>query len=138
MSQRLIRVRELLKRELGGILERDFEFQGTLVTVTEVDITPDLKQAFVYVGILAGLQRPDDVLARLNGRRGYIQGRLSKRIVLKRTPQLEFRGDDSSERGVKLVRLMDELGLEHQRDGLKTGDPGDDMDDLDDQSADPR
>ncbi len=126
MSQRLIRVRELIKRELGGILERDFEFQGTLVTVTDVDITPDLKQAFVYVGILAGLHRPDDVIDRLNSRRGFIQGRLSKRIVLKRTPLLEFRGDDSSERGVKLVSLMDELGLEHEQGEVP--DPDDELD----------
>lgn len=126
MSQRLIRVRELLKRELGVILERDFDFEGSLVTVTGVDITPDLKQAFVYMGIIAGLRRPDEILDKLNSRRAAIQSRLGKRIALKRTPQLHFRGDDSSERGVRLVALMDELGLEHQSegaagDGLETG-----------------
>ena len=129
MSQRLIRVRELLKRELGVIIDRDFEFQGSLVTVTEVDITPDLKQAFVYIGIIGGLHRPDDILAKLNTRRASVQSRLSKRVVLKRTPQLTFRGDSSSERGVKLVSLMDQLGLEHQQGGI--ADPDNDPEDFD-------
>lgn len=116
MSQRLTRVLELLKRELSVILERDFDFQGSLVTVTGVDVTADLKQAFVHVGVIAGSQRPDDILGQLNSRRGFVQGRLSKRVVLKRTPQLSFRSDASSERGVRLVSLMDELGLDHQVD----------------------
>lgn len=111
MSQRVLRVRELIKRELSNLLSRDFEFGGVLVTVTDVDLTPDLKQAHVYIGILGALANPEDILAQLNERRGYLQGKVAKRVVLKFTPRLSFHHDTSVERGTNVVSLIDRIDI---------------------------
>ncbi len=47
MKHRLLRVNELLKRELSGIITRELNFEGALVTLNQVDVTPDLKHAHV-------------------------------------------------------------------------------------------
>ena len=52
MKHRLLRVNELLKRELSALLVREMTFENLLVTVNQVDVTPDLKSAHVYVSVL--------------------------------------------------------------------------------------
>ncbi len=107
MSRRMDRVNELLKREISSVLQRDFEWKGLLVTVNSVEVSQDLKDARVYVGVLGGHE--ERVIGRLNGERGSIQGRVMKRVVLKNTPVLRFIGDDSVVRGVDIVNLLDEV-----------------------------
>lgn len=107
MSRRIQRVNELLKREISSVLQRDFEFDGSLVTVNSVEVAQDLKDARVFVGVLGGHE--EGVIRRLNDQRGFIQGRVMKRVVLKNTPVLRFLADDSVERGVGIVNLLDEV-----------------------------
>lgn len=109
MSNRLARVSELLKRELGQYLERDFQFEGVLVTVHHVDVSPDLRNAHVYVGIVGDEKRRGAVIETLNRKRGQIQSQVMKRVVLKYTPQFHFVFDNSVERGVRVVNLLDEI-----------------------------
>lgn len=97
----------MLKREISSVLQRDFEFDGALVTVNGVEVTPDFKEAKVFVSVLGGHEAA--VIERLNGEHGFIQGRVMKRVVLKNTPVLRFVGDDSVERGVEIVKLLDEV-----------------------------
>lgn len=105
----MARVSELLKRELGQCLERDFEFRDVLVTIHDVDVTPDLRNAHVFVGIVGDQSRRDAVMEQLDRKRGHIQSQVMKRVVLKYTPQLHFRFDDSIERGVRVVNILDEI-----------------------------
>ena len=107
MSLRLTRVNELLKREIGAVVQRDYEWGGALVTVSSVEVTQDLKEAKVWVSILAGSAAP--ILERLNQEHGAIQKKVMKRVVLKSTPILSFRHDSSAERGVDMVNLLDEV-----------------------------
>jgi ribosome-binding factor A len=107
MSRRLDRVNELLKREISDVLRRDFEFEGSLVTVNAVEAAPDLKEAKVHVGVFGGHE--EGVIARLNDKHGFIQGRVMKRVVLKNTPVLRFVSDHSVERGVEIVNLLDQV-----------------------------
>lgn len=107
MSRRMERVNELLKREISSVLQRDFEFDGSLVTVNAVEASQDLKEAKVFVGILGGHEPA--VIQRLNEQHGFIQGRVMKRVVLKNTPVLRFVSDHSVERGVDIVNLLDEV-----------------------------
>ena len=109
MSNRVARVRELLKRELSELIQRDFVFPGVLVTVNDVDMTPDLKNAHVFVGIIGDPGQKRKVVAELNAKHGPIQKKVSQRVVLKYTPKISFRSDDSVERGVRVVALMDQL-----------------------------
>jgi len=107
MSLRLTRVNELLKREIGSVIQRDYEWNGALVTVNAVEATQDLKEASVWVGVLAGnIQK---VVEKLNREHGSIQAKVMKRVVLRSTPVLRFRYDGSAERGVEIVNLLDEV-----------------------------
>jgi ribosome-binding factor A len=109
MTHRLHRVQELIRRELGPILERNFTFPGAFVTIHDVNITPDLKQCFVYVGILGKGESPENITKRLNSGRRIIQRDLYKRVVLKNSPTITFKADDSVERGVRVLNLIENL-----------------------------
>ncbi len=108
MSRRTDKVNELLRREIGAVLVRDFEFPNTIVTLIEVEVTEDLKEAKVWIGVV-GRMSPAQVLDKLNARRGMIQSIVSKRVVMRNTPRLTFRLDDSAQRGVDLVNLLDDI-----------------------------
>lgn len=108
MSQRLTRVNELLKREISAVVQKDFEFPNILVTVNAVQVTQDLKEAKVHVGVL-GTKNEAEVIRKLNARHGFIQGRVMKRVVLRNTPVLTFRLDSSAERGVDMVNYLQHI-----------------------------
>lgn len=107
MSHRLDRVNELLKREIGSVLQKDYEWHGKLVTISAVEVTQDLKEGKVWTSVLGGDAGP--VIDRLNREHGSIQGKVMKRVVLKSTPVLRFVHDASAVRGVDLVNLLDEV-----------------------------
>jgi ribosome-binding factor A len=107
MSQRQDRVNELLRREISTVIGKDYEWPGMLVTVNEVDITQDFKEARVWMSILGG--HSQNVLDKLNRDHGRIQSKVMKRVVLKMTPILQFRQDTSAERGVSMVNLLEEV-----------------------------
>lgn len=109
MTHRVHRVQELIRRELGPILERNFTFSGAFVTIHDVNITPDLKQCFVYFGTLGQGESPENITKRLNSGRRIIQRDLYKRVVLKNSPTLIFKADDSVERGVRVLNLIENL-----------------------------
>ena len=107
MSQRLDRINELMKREISTVVMREFEFPNCLVTISEVSVTQDLKEAKVFVSVLGGSS--ENVLQKLRKKRGVIQSQTMKRVVLRATPVLDFRIDDSADRGVNVVNLLDEV-----------------------------
>ncbi len=107
MSLRLTRVNELLKREIGTVIQRDYLWHGALVTVSGVEVTQDLKEAKVWISVMAG--NPVAVIDKLGHDRGAIQTKVMKRVVLKSTPVLDFRHDGSAERGVDMVNLLEEV-----------------------------
>jgi ribosome-binding factor A len=83
-----------------------------LVTVTGVRVTPDLREATVYVSVLGGARRRRETLAGLESAHGVLQARINSELNLRRTPTLAFSYDDSSERGVELSKLIDDLNAE--------------------------
>lgn len=106
--KRLDKVNELMRREISTVLQRDFEWPNTIVTVTDVEVTEDLKEAKVWISVIG--QKPvKSVLEKLEDKRGFIQNTVSKRVILRNTPRLTFRHDNSAERGVNLVNLIDEV-----------------------------
>ena len=111
MSQCLKRVNELLKQEISLIFQKDFDFTNALVTVNAVEITTDLKQAMVYVGILGADNDRERTLEQMTKRRGFIRGRIAKRITLRETPQLMFRVDDSVARGTSVISMMEDIEI---------------------------
>jgi ribosome-binding factor A len=108
MKHRLLRVNELLKRELSTIITRDMRFEDALVTVNQVDVTPDLKNAHVFVSVL-GQANAKGIIAELDDNRAVLQAEMSKKVVLKYTPHLVFHLDNSTERGARIIQLLDEI-----------------------------
>jgi ribosome-binding factor A len=115
MKHRIERVCEVLKRELGRIILRELTFSTPLVTVSGVEITPDLKQAHVYVSALGTDVQRQDVITVLEQNRGMLQLEVSKRVVLKHTPHLNFKLDDSMERGSRVLSILEDLGLDETK-----------------------
>jgi ribosome-binding factor A len=116
MKHRLDRVNEVLKRELGDLVQREFSFAAKLVTVQQVDVTPDLKHAHVYVGVIGSDAERREAIGQLADARVRLQQELSKRVVLKYTPHLHFKGDEAIERGTRVLTILEELQLPEEDD----------------------
>ena len=108
MKHRLLRVNELVKRELSGIITREVTFDAALVTINQVNVTPDLKKAHVFVSVL-GAESGTSVLAKLESHRTAFQAELARNVVLKYTPHLIFHLDDSIERGTRVIEILQKL-----------------------------
>ena len=108
MKHRLLRVNELVKRELSGIITREVTFDAALVTINQVNVTPDLKKAHVFVSVL-GAESGPSVLAKLESHRTAFQAELARNVVLKYTPHLIFHLDDSIERGTRVIEILQKL-----------------------------
>ena len=107
-TRRLDKVNELMKREIGTFIQKEFEWPGTIVSILDVEITEDLKEGRVWVGVV-GRMAPSQVIEKLSRKRGEIQKAVSKRVVLRNTPKLTFKHDNSAQRGVNLVNLLDDI-----------------------------
>jgi ribosome-binding factor A len=108
MKHRMLRVNELLKRELSGIIAREITFEGALVTINQVDVTADLKNAHVFVSVL-GSDTGASVINKLESQRSTLQAELARRVTMKYTPHLTFHLDDSIKRGVRVIEILQEI-----------------------------
>lgn len=108
MKYRLLRVNEILKRELSALVLRDVSFDDALVTINQIDVTPDLKNAHVFVSVL-GKGKGPGVIEKLEANRVALQTQLARHIVLKYTPHLIFHLDDSIERGTRVIEILREI-----------------------------
>ncbi len=113
-SARIIRVNELLKREIAVDIPRLFansRFDTGAVTVTGVETAPDLHDATVYVSIFGHDEDREKMIRFLNAHRKEIQARMSKNVILKYTPRLHFRLDSSIENGDRVLGILAQLNI---------------------------
>ena len=107
---RLVRVNELLKRVLADLLETlgYNEEQGRLISITRVDCASNLKTAAVYVSILGAKNEEEEarIIRRLIERKSEIQSLMSKEVILKYTPVLQFVLDHSVADGDRVLDLL--------------------------------
>src|SRR2546425_7768226 len=95
-SLRLQRVRELLKRQIGEAIRREFQVsEAGLVTVNDVDVAGDLHSAIVFISIFGSAEQQRRGFSLLRRHRKRIQGFVGGAIVFKYTPTLRFLMDDS-------------------------------------------
>jgi ribosome-binding factor A len=109
MKHRLKRVNEVIRRELGELITRECKFESKLVTIQQVDVTPDLKHAHVYISMIGAEPEQHRDMALLHGMRPQLQTSLSKRVVLKYTPHLHFKLDETMERGSRVLNIISEI-----------------------------
>src|SRR5271170_2725569 len=104
------RVRELLKREIGEAIRREFHVNAVgLITVNDVEVGGDLKSAVVFISILGNAEQQKRALQVLEEHRIRIQGLVGRAVVLKFTPTLKFVVDDSIVRGNRVLQIIEEL-----------------------------
>jgi ribosome-binding factor A len=110
MSQRTDRLDELLRQEIGAMLEREVaDPRVGFATVTQVETAPDLRHARVWVSVIGGVAERAETVAALERAMVFVRRELGKRLRLKRIPDLHVRLDDSIERGTRVLRLIDSL-----------------------------
>jgi ribosome-binding factor A len=104
------RVRELLKREIGEAIRREFHVnEAGLISVNDVDVAGDLKSAVVFISIFGNAEQQKRGLQLLTENRVRIQGLVARSVVLKYTPTLKFMFDDSLVRGNRVLQIIEEL-----------------------------
>jgi ribosome-binding factor A len=108
MKHRQLRVNELLKRELSGLVAREITFEDVLVTINQVDVAADLKTAHVFVSVLKPEMGPK-VIEKLEEHRAELQAALGRHLVMKYTPHLVFHLDESIARGSRVIQIMREI-----------------------------
>ncbi len=112
-SHRKLRVRELLKREIGEAIRRELPVeQAGLITVNDVDLAGDLRTAKVFIGILGNAEQQRAGLTLLQQNRGRIQNLIAKSVILKYMPRLHFVVDESVARGNRVLEIIAELERE--------------------------
>jgi ribosome-binding factor A len=105
-SRRTIRVSELIRKELSTLISRCVDFEGLLVTISAIEVSPDLKQSYVYISVIDPKTDREHVLNLLNEHRGEWQRVIGKRISSKFSPRLNFRFDQAMERGDRVMDIL--------------------------------
>lgn len=112
MSRRTTRVNELLREELSNLLLREVKdprIAHGLVSVTEVQVSPDLRRATVFVSHFGDPSERDEVLVGLQQAAHFMHTELMRRLKMRHVPEFHFRFDPSIERGARLASLISQV-----------------------------
>jgi ribosome-binding factor A len=116
-SRRQRQMEKNLKRVISDIVRHNLEIEGSdLLSVTGIDITPDLQKATVYVSHIEDDEaKRDAVIKRLRRQERSIRQALANELPLKHIPDLRFREDESIKRAARLNNIMQELREEREQ-----------------------
>lgn len=109
MSNRTVRINELIQREISDILRRRYQSEAVAMTVTEVRVAPDLRDARVFVSVVGTDDEADEKLRWLRRQAPAIREEVSRRIVLKYLPKFEYILDKSAGRSTRILHMLDEI-----------------------------
>lgn len=112
-SNRINRINEEIQRELSALLRRvkDPRVQDTMISITRVETTQDLRYAKIFVSFLQE-DRAKECMAGLKSAGGFLRGELARNLQLRCAPELQWCLDDSIAYGARLLKLIDSLGVE--------------------------
>ena len=120
-TRRTVRVAEVLRKELAACMSQSLDLEGLLITISSVELPPDMKQAYIYVSTLNPEVDKEVALKLLNRNRVAWQGSIGRRLGLKFTPQLIFRFDRAVERGDRVMEILTKL--EQEKEEPEKGQP---------------
>ena len=108
MSRRTERVNDMLREEISDLLRSDLDDPriGGIVTVTHVDVSPELRHALAYVSVLGSDEERESTLKALDHARPYLRRELSRRLTLRYTPDVAFLSDTSMAEAQVMTDLM--------------------------------
>jgi len=105
---RNVRLAEQIRKDLAVLIQRELDVsQAGLVTLTEVALSVDYAHAKVYFTVMGAT--PEEASALLNDKAGWLYSLLFKRLHIHTVPTLRFVHDDQQERGLALMRLIEEV-----------------------------
>ena len=109
MSERTARVDELLREEISAIIAREISDPRVgFVTVTDVEVTPDLSHATVWVSVIAPDAERRDAVRALSRAMPFVRRQLG-RLRLKKIPELHVKEDRTAATGTRVLRILEEL-----------------------------
>ena len=115
MSRRTDRIASLLQTELGELILRKLKDpRVSLVTITRVNISADLKVALIYYSVLGGEKEKTGANRALKGAAGFLQHEIAEALKLRFTPKLNFHLDESVEEGMHIDRILYHLEKDDQ------------------------
>lgn len=131
------RVQELLVQEISDILRREVHDPRVgFVTVTDAEVTPDLRQARVYYSVLGSEAEREDTGKALQRAAGFIRSEFARRARMRFVPEIRFAFDTGAERSHRLLTLLEQVKHDEsfisaeqpadEADGSSSGDPGSD------------
>lgn len=109
MSARTVRVNELVQRELSDILRKRYQSEAVAITISEVRVSPDLRDGRVFVSVVGSEDEAEAKLRWLRGKAAEIREEVGRRIVLKYLPKFEYVLDQSAVRGARILQVLDEI-----------------------------
>ena len=109
-SNRIGRINEEIQKELASLIRnlKDPSVQDTMISITHVETTPDLRYAKVYVSFLQE-EKAEDAMKGLKSAGGYLRRELGNALKLRYTPELVWALDDSITYGAKMLELINNL-----------------------------
>ena len=116
-SNRIGRINEEIQKELSSLIRnlKDPRVQNTMISITRVETTPDLRYAKIYVSFLQE-DKAADALKGLKSAGGYLRRELGRTLQLRYTPELMWALDDSITYGAKMLELINSLEVRHDDD----------------------
>ncbi len=109
MSNRLIRINELIQREISAYLRKRWAKEAATITISGAEIAADLKTCKIYVSILGTAEEAQARHTWLVRRSSELRREVGRHIVMKWTPELEILLDSSPHRAGRVLQILDEL-----------------------------
>ena len=116
-SNRINRINEEIQKELSSLLRnvKDPRVQGTMISITRVETTPDLRYTKVYVSFLQA-DKADDAMKGLKSAAGFLRRQLGTNLKLRYAPEIVWALDDSITYGAHMLNLINSLGVKHDEE----------------------
>ena len=113
-NRRVEKVSSLLKKEISLIINYELEddlISGNFVSITNIELTLDLQFCKIFVSTSASEELKLQIIEQLNSKKNTIRHFLSKRLSMKRIPDLIFKKDKVFDEGIAVLKVLDELRL---------------------------
>ena len=116
-SNRINRINEEIQKELSSLLRtvKDPRVQDTMISITRVETTPDLRYTKVYVSFLQE-ERVKEAMKGLQSAGGYLRRQLGSNLKLRYAPEIVWALDDSITYGAKMLKLINSLEVKHDEE----------------------
>ena len=116
-NKRIAGINQEIQKELSALLRnvKDPRVQDTMISITRVETTPDLRWAKVCVSFLEE-SRAQEAMKGLKSASGYLRRELSRALQLRYTPEMQWELDDSITYGAKMLELINSLGVKHDEE----------------------